>query len=67
MCPVGGNCIQANSNECDRPAKNDFRLGEHEKLDKSELCHVGNRIEVSRHRMAKLNKIQGQIQGSHET
>ncbi len=54
---TGENCIQANSNECDRPAKTDFRLGEHEKLDKSELRHVGNRIEVSRHSTAKLNKM----------
>ena len=52
-----GNCIQANSNECDRPAKTDLRLGEHEKLEKSELCHVGNHIKVSRHRMAKLNQM----------
>ena len=34
-----------------------MRLGEHEKLDKSELRHAGNRIEVSRHCTAKLNKI----------
>ena len=53
--PHGGNCISANSNECDRPAKTDFRLGEHEKLDKSELRHAGNPIEVSRHSKAKLN------------
>ena len=26
-------------------------------MDKSDLCHVGNRIEVSRHRIAKLNKM----------
>ena len=26
-------------------------------MDKSELCHVGNRIEVSRHSTAKLNKM----------
>ena len=35
----------------------DFRLGEQGKLDKSELCHTGNRIEVSRHSTAKLNKM----------
>ena len=51
------NCIQANSNECDRPAKTEFRLGEHEKLEKSELRHAGNCIEVSRHSTAKLKKI----------
>ena len=26
-------------------------------MDKSELCHTGNRIEVSRHSTAKLNKM----------
>ena len=57
LCDWGVNCIQANSNECDRPAKTDFRLGKHEKLDKSELCHAGNRTEVSRHSTAKLNKM----------
>ena len=55
---IGGeNCIQANSNECNRPAKTDFRLGEHDKFNKSELCHAGNCIEVSCHRTAKLNKM----------
>ena len=44
------------SNECDRPAKTDFRLGEQGKLSKSELCHTGNCIEVIRHSTAKLNK-----------
>ena len=44
-----------NSNECDCPAQTDFRLGEHEQLDKSELRHAGNSIEVSRHSTAKLN------------
>ena len=34
-----------------------YRLGEHEKLEKSELRHGGNRIEVSRHSKAKLNKM----------
>ena len=53
----GGNCTQANSNESDRPAKTDFRLGKHEKLDKSELRYAGNCIEVSRHSTAKLNKM----------
>ena len=38
-------------------AKTDFRLGKQEQLDKSELRRVGNRIEVSRHSMAKLNKM----------
>jgi hypothetical protein len=38
-----------NSNECDCPAQTDFRLGKHELLDKYELRHVGNSIEVSRH------------------
>ena len=50
------NCIKANSNECDRPAKTDFRLGKHEKFDRSQFRHAGNRIEVSRHSTAKLNK-----------
>ena len=44
-----------NSNECDCPAQTDFRLGEHEQLDKSELRHAGNSIEVSCHSTAKLN------------
>ena len=47
----------ANSNECDRPAKADFRLGEHAKLEKSKICHAGNRIEVDLHSTAKLNKM----------
>ena len=51
------NCTQANSNECDRPSKTDFRLGEHEKQEKSELCHADNCIDVSRHSTAKLNKM----------
>ena len=55
--PGRRNCIQASSNECDRPAKTDFRLGEQGKLDKSELRHTGNHIEVSRHSTAKLNKM----------
>ena len=55
--PHGGNCISANSNECDRPAKTDFRLGEHEKMDISKLRHAGNPIEVSRHSTSKLNKM----------
>ena len=49
--------LWANSNECDRRAKTAFRLGEHEKLDKSELRLAGNCIEVSRHSTAKLNKM----------
>ena len=52
-----GNCIQANSNECDRPAKTDFKLGEQGKLDKAELRPTGNRIKVGRHSTAKLNKM----------
>ena len=55
--PGRRNCIQASSNECDRPAKTDFRLGKHEKLDRSELRLAGNRIEVSRHSTVKLNKM----------
>ena len=51
----GGNFIQANSNECDSPAKTDFRLVKHEKLDKSELCHAGNCIEVSCHNTGNDN------------
>ena len=41
--------------ECDCPAQTDFRLGKHEKLDKSELRHGGNSTKVSRHSTAKLN------------
>ena len=55
--PKRKNCIQANSNECDRQEKTYYGLGEHVKIDKSELCHVGNRIEVIRHSTAKLNKM----------
>ena len=54
---LGGNCIKANLNECDRPVKTDFRLGQPGKLDKSELHHTVNRIEVRRHSTAKLNKM----------
>ena len=55
--PGRRNCIQASSNECDRPAITDFRLGEQGKLSKSELCHTCNRIEVIRHSTAILNKM----------
>ena len=55
--PGRRNCIQASSNDCDCPAKTDFRLGKQGKFGKSELCHTGNRIEVSRHSTAKLNKM----------
>ena len=55
--PGRRNCIQASSNECDRPAKTDFRLSEQGKFGKSELCHTGNRFEVIRHSTAKLNKM----------
>ena len=55
--PGRRNCIQASSNECDCPAKTDFRQGEQGKLSKSELCHTGNRIEVIHHSTAKLNKM----------
>ena len=51
------NCIQANSNECDRPVFTDLRLGEKGKLDKSELRRVFNCIEVGRHSTAKLIKM----------
>ena len=55
--PGRRNCIQASSNDCDRPAKTVFRLGEQGKLGKSELCHTGNCIDVSRNSTAKLNKM----------
>ena len=55
--PKRGNCIQANSNECDRAVKTDFRLGEQGKLDKSELRPTGNCIEVGRHSTVKLIKM----------
>ena len=55
--PARRNSIQASSNECDRPVKTDFRLGEQGKLDKFVLHHTVNRIEVSRHSTAKLNKM----------
>ena len=49
-----GNCIWANSSECDRPVKTDLILGEQGKLDKSELCPTGNCIEGGRHSTAKI-------------
>jgi hypothetical protein len=46
-----------NSSECDHHAKTDFRLGEQGKLDRSQLCHTGNRFKVGLHSTARLNKM----------